>query len=466
MPKIKPIVTYSLAAVIIIWVMLGAITLPNATRWFRGSGYSIRQDMVSFHLNKSSTIQDAIAVQLAQREFKDDVFLVDNTPEVPQQGLKVSLYAQGRLLLKAHSACMKGILYNRGDACALHLPNASTFIFQNDISKIALIEQSANCYLVDKIINSERDGAVAAIIFSNGTVSNRQPMGVIPKSVRIPTYYVNYDTGIAMVHDLENAAAKSPPQGSDTPYMIQVDLLPSSKPALDHWQFALIIVGAMLVTSIISITALQCHMWRMARERLQEENETLTLAEQQQLTADENYWRNIIGQPPRLMPQPRPTKQRLSQSLVDLLPTRIYRNKEAVTEEKLCSSRNASSSSLDTAYEPSNCVICLDPFENGDILRRLPCNHEYHRDCVDVWLTKKCGSCPLCLHYIEIPTVPEEAHALDQDATEQDYYGSDDLASTWQSLSRNEEILLRQHPFSYNATPSSAASFTNPYPPA
>lgn len=43
MPRIKPIVTYSLAAVIIIWVMLGAITLPNATHWFRGSGYSIRQ---------------------------------------------------------------------------------------------------------------------------------------------------------------------------------------------------------------------------------------------------------------------------------------------------------------------------------------------------------------------------------------------------------------------------------------
>lgn len=56
-----------------------------------------------------------------------------------------------------------------------------------------------------------------------------------------------------MVHDLENVS-KSPQQEDDTPYMIRVDLLPSSKPALDHWQFALIIVGAMLVTSIISIS--------------------------------------------------------------------------------------------------------------------------------------------------------------------------------------------------------------------
>ncbi|KAL9547143.1 hypothetical protein PS6_007283 [Mucor atramentarius] len=314
-------------------------------------------------------------------------------------------------------------------------------------------------------MNAERDGAVAAIVFNNNTFSNRQSMGVMPKSVRIPAYYVNYDTGIAMMHDLENVA-KSQQREGDTLLMIRVDLLPNSKPALDHWQFALIIVGAMLVTSIISITALQCHMWRMAREQRQEENETLTLAEQQQLTADENYWRNIIGQPPRLMPQPRPTKQRLHQSLVDLLPTRIYRDKETATDEKLCSSRNASSSSLDTAYEPSNCVICLEPFEHGDVLRRLPCNHEYHRDCVDVWLTKKCGSCPLCLHYIEIPTVPDEIHAQDREAAEQDYYGSDDLANTWQSLTRDEEILLRQHPFAYNPTPPTAASFTNPYPPA
>ena len=75
----------------------------------------------------------------------------------------------------------------------------------------------------------------------------------MPKSVRIPAYYVNYDTGIAMVHDLENVA-KSQQREGDTLLMIRVDLLPNSKPALDHWQFALIIVGAMLVTSIISIS--------------------------------------------------------------------------------------------------------------------------------------------------------------------------------------------------------------------
>ncbi|CEP16643.1 hypothetical protein [Parasitella parasitica] len=412
MPNIKPIVTYSLAAVVVVWVMLGAITLPNATRWFRGSGNFIIEDIVSFNVSKPFTIGNAIPVPYAQKEFRNNVFLVENTPGIAKGGL-----------------------------------------------------QSTNCYLADKIMNAERDGAVAAIVFDNGTSVNQEAMGVMPKTIRIPTYFVNQDTGISMINDLENAAKAQQQEGA-TRLMLRVDLQPPSKPPLDHWQFALIIIGAMLVTSMISISVLQCHMWRIARERRQEENETLTLAEQQQLTADENYWRNIIGQPPRLTPQPQSTKQRLDQTLVDLLPTRIYKDKENLDgKEKANWSKNGSVVSLETAYEPSSCVICLDPFENGDVLRRLPCNHEYHRDCVDVWLTKKCGSCPLCLHHIQIPTVPDEIHA--QERAEPGYYDTGDLVTTWQSLTRDEDVLLRQHPFAFNPTPpSGAASFTNPYPPA
>lgn len=45
--------------------------------------------------------------------------------------------------------------------------------------------------------------------------------------------------------------------------------------------------------------------------------------------------------------------------------------------------------------ETDNCAVCLEPFNNNQCLRVLPCRHEYHRDCVDPWLLQQ-HTCPLC----------------------------------------------------------------------
>ncbi|KAI3372521.1 hypothetical protein L3Q82_023004, partial [Scortum barcoo] len=45
--------------------------------------------------------------------------------------------------------------------------------------------------------------------------------------------------------------------------------------------------------------------------------------------------------------------------------------------------------------ETDNCAVCLEPFNNNQCLRVLPCLHEYHRDCVDPWLLVQ-HTCPLC----------------------------------------------------------------------
>ena len=44
-------------------------------------------------------------------------------------------------------------------------------------------------------------------------------------------------------------------------------------------------------------------------------------------------------------------------------------------------------SSADTHGGPTPCVICLDPFTGGQLIRALPCRHRYHAACVDRWLT-------------------------------------------------------------------------------
>ncbi|XVE65430.1 hypothetical protein DITRI_Ditri07aG0179900 [Diplodiscus trichospermus] len=46
--------------------------------------------------------------------------------------------------------------------------------------------------------------------------------------------------------------------------------------------------------------------------------------------------------------------------------------------------------------EAAQCYICLVEYEEGDSMRILPCNHEFHRTCIDKWLKEIHRVCPLC----------------------------------------------------------------------
>jgi E3 ubiquitin-protein ligase RNF38/44 len=41
------------------------------------------------------------------------------------------------------------------------------------------------------------------------------------------------------------------------------------------------------------------------------------------------------------------------------------------------------------------CVVCMCDFEARQLLRVLPCSHEFHARCVDKWL-KTNRTCPIC----------------------------------------------------------------------
>ena len=61
-----------------------------------------------------------------------------------------------------------------------------------------------------------------------------------------------------------------------------------------------------------------------------------------------------------------------SRSFIDNLPCRVIRD------------------DLDT-----ECPICLKKFVQDDELTLLPCDHEFHTQCVQTWLNKS-SNCPLC----------------------------------------------------------------------
>ena len=47
-------------------------------------------------------------------------------------------------------------------------------------------------------------------------------------------------------------------------------------------------------------------------------------------------------------------------------------------------------------YTKLDCMICGERAQNDQTLRLLPCQHIFHCDCIDKWLTEYNKNCPVC----------------------------------------------------------------------
>lgn len=57
----------------------------------------------------------------------------------------------------------------------------------------------------------------------------------------------------------------------------------------------------------------------------------------------------------------------------------------SLPEERFCGVRGG---------EDAECCVCREVFQLGELLRRLPCLHRFHKHCVDEWLARE-NLCPI-----------------------------------------------------------------------
>ncbi|KAI8908663.1 hypothetical protein DFJ77DRAFT_442428 [Powellomyces hirtus] len=75
----------------------------------------------------------------------------------------------------------------------------------------------------------------------------------------------------------------------------------------------------------------------------------------------------------------------------------------ASIRSKVTNSDNTELETLDV------CAICLENYVDGDVLRKLPCAHLFHPECIDTWLTAESAECPLCKSLVVPVAVQSEA---------------------------------------------------------
>lgn len=102
-----------------------------------------------------------------------------------------------------------------------------------------------------------------------------------------------------------------------------------------------------------------------------------------------------------------PTTPSMSEEEINALP--VHKYKVAGTQSGGSSMQQGSSSASAEKKQDINnavastkapddeltCSVCLEQVNVGELIRSLPCLHQFHANCIDPWLRQQ-GTCPVC----------------------------------------------------------------------
>ncbi|KAE9037460.1 hypothetical protein PR003_g6478 [Phytophthora rubi] len=295
---------------------------------------------------------------------------------------------------------------------------------QDLTGKVALVLRG-DCNFVHKVWHAQRAHAAAVVVMDN-ELRHEPPYHIImmkddmASSVRIPSVFISYASGEWLLDAMSRAAPWDPlritidtngelPQASTSnrllkrviAYVFLISIVCAFSSGLSLLSSAVFQwVGKTRRTRAakqLPIAKYERNMQRTLLEHLLEDQfvlDRIPLTEIENVSSAENHVQ-AVSEPEfstaDATASPRETENSLSDD------GGVYVERERLAEqqeEEGAKDETTYRSSVDSDSE--TCPICLDDFEDGADVKVLPCQHFFHVDCINPWLERRSGRCPLC----------------------------------------------------------------------
>lgn len=263
----------------------------------------------------------------------------DDEHERSKYGMGRVMDVQGRLVYVSdidndtdHSACNATLRDSFGRPLSTY----------HHMPWIALIRRGG-CDFEKKILHVYNERAIGAIIFNNNSGSELNYMKITKKELlegNITSVFTPMYKGHQLVKIIEEFGEYNPVIVS-----IRQGMRFDKKSSLNHRSSVLFVTISFIIVMVISMLWLIVYYYQRFRYLQTKENEQ---------KMDTNKAKEALRK----------------------IPTKTIKT-------------------LSKEIESDCCAVCIEAYRINDVLRCLPCKHEFHRNCIDPWLLQN-YTCPLC----------------------------------------------------------------------